>query len=264
MLDGRPPPVGTNLVIWDGRETTRKAIGRLRRQNKQVLREVDLDAPPGYLWLPFSMGSPVCWEMGQCEAILRFCRVDIKSYQDQPWKYPMLPMLMKKSGCTSDKVRSFLLSDLRDYRAYHPEEFLQPTGFIYHETRTGSTLVANMLAHVPTNLVASENRVSEEPIRSCSGCSRVQQVELLRDILPLLGRTTGGHTHSFFKLQDATSIPLMSEAFPEVPWIYLFRDPVEVMVSNLKARKMHCCDSHSYKCGWWHTPWMCPQFGCSS
>lgn len=27
----------------------------------------------------------------------------------------------------------------------------------------------------------------------------------------------------------------MSEAFPDVSWVFLFRDPVEVMVSNLKV-----------------------------
>ena len=33
---------------------------------------------------------------------------------------------------------------------------LEPSGFIFHESRVGSTLVANMLASVPTNLVYSE------------------------------------------------------------------------------------------------------------
>ena len=30
-------------------------------------------------------------------------------------------------------------------------------------------------------------------------------------------------------------IPEISAAFPEVPWVFVFRDPVEVMVSNLKS-----------------------------
>ncbi|CAN0463626.1 unnamed protein product, partial [Hapterophycus canaliculatus] len=55
---------------------------------------------------------------------------------------------------------------------------LQPSGFIYHETRTGSTLVANMLAHVPSNLVVSENNVAEDPVRHCKQCSDAQKVRL--------------------------------------------------------------------------------------
>lgn len=30
-------------------------------------------------------------------------------------------------------------------------------------------------------------------------------------------------------------LPQISEAYPEVPWVFVFRDPVEVMVSNLKS-----------------------------
>lgn len=33
----------------------------------------------------------------------------------------------------------------------------------------------------------------------------------------------------------------MTKAFPDVGWVYLFRDPVEVMVSNLKVRTHVLC-----------------------
>lgn len=62
------------------------------------------------------------------------------------------------------------------YMRDHPEEFLEPNGFVYHETRTGSTLVANMLAHVPSNLVLSEYNVAEDPARHCNKCTEAQKV----------------------------------------------------------------------------------------
>lgn len=103
------------------------------------------------------------------------------------------------------------LNHLRQaYVAEHPEEFLQPTGFVYHETRTGSTLVANMLGHVPSNLVTSENSLAEDPVRRCNQCTPRQRARLLGDILPLFGSTQGGHTHSFFKFQDSTTIGVVS------------------------------------------------------
>lgn len=71
----------------------------------------------------------------------------------------------------------------------HPEEFLEPSGFVYHETRTGSTLVANMLAHVPSNLVLSENNVAEDPARHCHHCTDAQKVE-----------RGGGDSHGDFDL----------------------------------------------------------------
>jgi hypothetical protein len=32
----------------------------------------------------------------------------------------------------------------------------------------------------------------------------------------------------FFKLQSSEGIDVLSEAFPDVPWVFLFREPVEV------------------------------------
>lgn len=98
------------------------------------------------------------------------------------------------------------------YVEAHPDEFLMPTGFIYHETRTGSTLVANMLAHVPTNLVMSEHSIAENPIRGCANCSPSQTSELLQLLLRLLATAKDGHTNAFFKFSDATGIHSVSES----------------------------------------------------
>lgn len=35
----------------------------------------------------------------------------------------------------------------------NPDAFMDPSGFIYHETRCGSTLTANMIASIPSNIV---------------------------------------------------------------------------------------------------------------
>ncbi|CAN0474976.1 unnamed protein product, partial [Laminaria digitata] len=98
---------------------------------------------------------------------------------------------------------------MQAYLREHPDEFLQPSGFVYHETRTGSTLVANMLAHVPSNLVVSENSLAEEAARRCPQCTPQQRVRLSREILLLFGNAKGGHTHLFFKFQDSTSLSVV-------------------------------------------------------
>ncbi|CBJ27679.1 conserved unknown protein [Ectocarpus siliculosus] len=210
--------------------------------NVPVSETVDLEVPrEGLLWQPTLMSPLKCGEAAdlaadECEATITFCLMRMAEYQETPWKYPMAVMLQKKSGCSkAENLRSFHLSDLRTYMREHPEEFLQPNGFVYHETRTGSTLVANMLAHVPSNLVVSESNMAEDPVRRCSHCTEMQKVTLLREIMTLLGNGRNGHKHLFFKFQDSTTLPLMMKAYPEVGWVYLFRDPVEVMVSNLKC-----------------------------
>ena len=52
---------------------------------------------------------------------------------------------------------SALLVEARAQAAREGRALLYPSGFVFHESRVGSTLVANMLAAVPTNIVYSES-----------------------------------------------------------------------------------------------------------
>jgi hypothetical protein len=36
-----------------------------------------------------------------------------------------------------------------------------------------------------------------------------------------------------FDARHALDLPLVRRAFPEVPWVFLYRDPVEILVSHL-------------------------------
>ena len=51
---------------------------------------------------------------------------------------------------------------------------VKPSGFVFHESRVGSTLVANMLAAVPTNIVYSE---SAPPPAAADGAPAVRYFE---------------------------------------------------------------------------------------
>jgi sulfotransferase family protein len=118
-------------------------------------------------------------------------------------------------------------------------------GFIFHMSRSGSTLVAQMLAALQTNIVISE----PGPIDRVLGSKLSQpeatadtRVEWLRWLVSALGQPRiGDETHFFIKF-DAWNIlylPLIRQAFPHVPWIFLYRDPVEVMVSQFSLRGAH-------------------------
>jgi hypothetical protein len=64
-----------------------------------------------------------------------------------------------------------------------------------------------------------------------------KQIALLRDVIYLMSRTQASHeTHVFFKIQSigTHAISLWRQAFPDVPWVFVYRDPVEVLVSHLK------------------------------
>lgn len=66
-------------------------------------------------------------------------------------------------------------------------------------------------------------------------CSQKLKSRVLRTVMRLMGPAQQGHTNMFFKFQSSKFVPEVEEAWPDVPWIYLFRDPLEVMASNLKV-----------------------------
>lgn len=113
-------------------------------------------------------------------------------------------------------------------------------GMVAHVSRCGSTLVAQWLASGRDRLVLSEPGPLDAVLHL--DLPRERHVPLLRAVVAGLSRPRGtGATRSFVKL-DAwalNSLPLLREAFPDVPVVLLVRDPLEVVVSQLRMRGAH-------------------------
>lgn len=112
-----------------------------------------------------------------------------------------------------------------------------PTGLIFHMSRCGSTLVSQMLGAVPGHVSISEAPALDALIRS-SFTDPEAHADALRGLVHAHGR---GADQLFLKLDSwhTRALPLLRRAFPEVPWIFLYRDPVEVIVSHLRQRGVH-------------------------
>ena len=112
---------------------------------------------------------------------------------------------------------------------------------VAHVSRCGSTLVSQMLAHQPTHVVMSEPPMLDMLINirhRLPQVSREQQIEWLRALVYALGQAPAEEQHLVIKL-DAWHIierELITAAFPSVPWIFLYRDPVEVAASQFSQR----------------------------
>lgn len=109
-------------------------------------------------------------------------------------------------------------------------------GMVFHMSRCGSTLAAQMLGAVPGHAVSSEPEPLDAVLRWCaeSGASLEQAIAAVRAMVAALGRDRGsGGTFHFIKMQvwHTLFLPLLRQALPEVNWIYLHREPVEVLVS---------------------------------
>ena len=113
---------------------------------------------------------------------------------------------------------------------------LDPTGFIFHMSRCGSTLVSQMLAAVGSNIVISEAPPVDNVIRSAAG--RDKRIEMLRDLVGAYARPRNGERHFFIKFDSWSTLDLdlVEEAFPNVPWVFLYREPVEVIASHMIKR----------------------------
>lgn len=119
---------------------------------------------------------------------------------------------------------------------------LAPTGFIFHMSRCGSTLVAQMLAALEGNIVISEAPPIDSAIRTAEdelATYTAARAQRLKWMVAALGRTRSDRERHYFIKFDSWNtldLPLIGEAFPDVPWIFLYRDPVEVIVSQMRQR----------------------------
>ncbi len=130
------------------------------------------------------------------------------------------------------------LETLGEIAATQPS--LRPTGFIFHMSRCGSTLTSQMLAALPSNLVLSEVDPIDDILNAHFKHPHVteeQRVQWLRSLVTALAwRRSPTEKNVFIKLDcwHVMFLPLIQRAFPGVPWIYQYREPVEVMASAMK------------------------------
>lgn len=118
-----------------------------------------------------------------------------------------------------------------------------PDGFIFHLSRCGSTLVAQMFAADRRNIVLSEAEPIDAVVQlaqSNPGVPIAERIRLLRAIVGALGRRRAGRGHFIVKLDSwhVFALPLFRLAFPNTPWVFLYRDPIEILVSHARMPGM--------------------------
>ena len=108
-------------------------------------------------------------------------------------------------------------------------------------SRCGSTLVAQMLAALRQNIVISEAGPVDAVLRADwhdPTITAAQRIAWLRALLSAYARPRHGEQHFYVKFDSwhTLELPLIQAAFPTVPWIFLYRDPVQVLVSHQRQR----------------------------
>jgi hypothetical protein len=183
-----------------------------------------------------------------------FCKLHWDKYKRDPPSLPMFRMLVEESGCNR-KENLFAvdlaeiarkLGDRETVEELMGVKVMPPAGFIFHESRVGSTLVANALTAMDPegHRVYSESDPINRALSACDGftkCNMETNVNLVRDVVFLMGRTSNpNEKRMFFKVSSIGSkrIDVMGHAFEYVPWLYVFRDPVQTMMSHMDPAKL--------------------------
>ena len=185
-----------------------------------------------------------------------FCHIAWAQQAEDPSKVPMFKDLKEQSLLCEGTTHVFDLHTITrqaihfDHKnhtfAATEKEVLgstPPTAVVFHETRCGSTLVANLFAA----FTRSRGRVYSEsppPIAALKACEQDRvcdsgaQEALIRDVFYMMGRTerTQKPQFMFYKIQSVGShhIDIFQKAMPHTPWMYIYRDSVEVMMSHFK------------------------------
>ena len=114
---------------------------------------------------------------------------------------------------------------------------LDPSGFIFHLSRCGSTLLARLLQQVPGCVVVSEPEIINQLLLTDAALVDYgTRVRLLRLLVRALGRRRfGDERHYIMKLSswNVRKLDLFCRAFPATPLVWLQRNPAEVIASLL-------------------------------
>lgn len=130
------------------------------------------------------------------------------------------------------QIRSTLdgmISYVRDF----PGE--TPAGFIFHMTRCGSTLASKMLNALDDAIVISEPDIVMS-ILNGNGTPSIKDTILRSAILSLCRPRNGKRYYIKFAMLSSSDMTNVLRAFPNTPWIFIHRNPVEVMVSNIENK----------------------------
>lgn len=128
--------------------------------------------------------------------------------------------------------------------AFSPDLATEPSGFIFHLSRCGSTLASQLLSTLAGSTVISEAPPIDAVLRANlhdATITEEQRIHWLRAVLAALRHSGVGTRHFFVKFDawNTLELPLIRRAYPSVPWIFVCREPLEVLRSHAKIPGSH-------------------------
>lgn len=185
-------------------------------------------------WLPIGI------ELAEAGGTVDWCRFD-----RQPLREPFFRDSVEQAlrlPFNQAFRRASALDALPAWRAASPG--MAPTAFVFHASRCGSTLLAQMLARLDSHIVLSEPPPLDALLRAhyAHPALATGQADWIGGLLSAYGQRRRGDERALVVKLDAWNIaelPLLRRCFPRTPWLFLYRDPLEIAVSQLAAPGRH-------------------------
>lgn len=187
---------------------------------------------------PLAGWTPIHVELRRGPLTVDWCRLGPLRFTD-PFFQQTIARAMRDPACLLFQQQT----PIADLAARSESgDTVRPSGFIFHLSRCGSTLVAQLFAAMSRSIVISEAPPIDQVLTSQSHRPEITdelRVNWLRGLVAgLAQKRFAEEQHCFIKFDSwhILELPLIRAAFPDVPWIFLYRDPVEVMVSQRRLR----------------------------
>nr|WP_315485451.1 hypothetical protein [uncultured Undibacterium sp.] len=117
-------------------------------------------------------------------------------------------------------------------------DFIEPTAFVFHVSRCGSTLLTQILSTLHQCIVLSEPPVIDSFFRQYNELTE-KNIHLFRQLISALGqRRFTSERHLIIKLDSwhLGRFDFIRQAFPQTPLLFLYRNPQQVLASHQRQR----------------------------
>jgi hypothetical protein len=166
---------------------------------------------------------------------------DIGDHPFREWQFMYTVQHLAREGAIGEAFATDFSILLDDRILADP---IAPEGLIYHVSRCGSTLTAKALARSPRHVVINQGGPLQRGFWATitGDWSRpaepsADNLKALRNlVLAMTRRRRPDQRHAFVKFISWNTLYLdfIARAFPGVPALFLYRDPVEVIASVLR------------------------------
>lgn len=185
----------------------------------------------------------------QDEIMGYFCDFEFDQANKDPSEAPRyIDFYGESRHCQEHQVALPLHEIAEACRTQDEASSIAPDAFILHQPKSGSSILSNMLAASRTDIRVISEPTAIGEIVKCEKCDNDLKVQTLKDAIYLLGRDQEeGQLFVKLNARNTIGLPVLTEAFPDSKYLYLYRDPQTVLQKLMNKRhEKRVCEGYRH------------------